>query len=151
MVYQLTRGWRPSVGCPVLRRRGGWFTIVATDLFSSAFAAIILLDTVSPKEIGSVAELQEVRISYPAGETPCSTDPDALVFSFRNGGEIVTTLNKDFEFASTEAECVIAKLVEVHIDEIDEPCILIAELARPIPEISVSVSGVGYDKVPDQC
>lgn len=132
------------------RRRGGWFTIVATDLFSGAFAAIILLDTVSPKELGSVAEQQEVRIWYPNRENACPADPGALVFSFRNGGEIVTTLD-GFRLQSGPAECAIVGLVDVFVNEIDEPCLLITEFAGPVPKIHVSVSGVGYDKFPEQC
>ncbi len=132
------------------RRRGSWFTIVATDLFSGAFAAIILLDTVSPKELGSVAEQQEVRIYYPNGGTACPADPGALVFSFRNGGDIVTTLD-GFRLQSGPSECAIVGLVDVFVSEIDEPCLLVAELAGPAPTIRVSVSGVEYDEVPDRC
>ncbi|MFN3627939.1 MAG: hypothetical protein ACK4S3_08680, partial [Parvibaculum sp.] len=110
------------------RRRSGWFSIVATDLFSGAFAAIILLDTVSPKELGSVAEQQEVRISYSKGDLACPADPGAIVFSFLNGGDIVTTLN-GFGLQSTSTECAIVGFVDVYATEIDEPCILVAEFA----------------------
>lgn len=133
------------------RRQGGWFTIVATDLFSGAFAAIILLDTVSPKELGSTAEQQEVRIWYPVGETGCPVDPGSIVFSFRNGGEIITTLDSGFHLNSTPTECAIVGFVDVYVSEIDDPCLLVAELGRPYPTVHVSITAVGYDKVPEQC
>ena len=112
-------------------------------MFSGAFAAIVLLDTITPKEAGAVAEAQEVRISYStsAGAT-CVQDGNSLVFSFRDGGEIITTSQRNFGARLESNNCVVSGFVEVYLAEVDEPCVLVVELLGTEPkEFDVSMTG----------
>lgn len=77
--------------------RRDWFTIVATDLFAGSFAAILIIDSVTPKELAGVGELELIEIEYdaPAGSFVDCDDPGAVVFSFEDDtGERFNTLDQ---------------------------------------------------------
>lgn len=44
--------------------RADWFSTVATDLFASCFAAILIIDSVTPKEIGTSSRPIPIEIEY---------------------------------------------------------------------------------------
>jgi len=53
------------------RQRADWFSIVATDLFCGALAAVIILDAVSPKEAfaGRTSTFVSIAYTHPSGRT----------------------------------------------------------------------------------
>jgi hypothetical protein len=44
--------------------RADWFSTVATDLFASCFAAVLIIDSVTPKELGSSSRPVPIEIEY---------------------------------------------------------------------------------------
>lgn len=135
------------------RKRSNWFTIVATDLFSSAFAAILLLDAVTPKETGMAAEAQAVRIEYSHIEGKCPNDPDAVILMFRDSGEWVSTQDSNLSASANGNTCVMTGAMKLFLaEEPTDACILITELSPPDPEeFSVMITGLGFQEQVKTC
>lgn len=129
----------------MLRRRNRWFTIVATDMFSGAFAAIVLLDAISPKEVGNEPSTQELSMTFQSQSGNCPTDTGAVVLRFEEGGDIKNTLENQFKFSNiqqTGQSCIFSGPVEVYTNEISNVCFLIAELIGPdLTFVEVEVTG----------
>lgn len=135
-------------------RRNRWFTIVATDMFSGAFAAIVLLDTITPKHMGLPSTAQEVRLIFPIqGGTVCpnADDGNALIFSFLDGGEPQSTIDKDFRATVIGNRCVVTGFLDIYFKNIEDPCILVTLPGKPPDRIDVEVTGVGYAASPPSC
>ncbi|WP_298280501.1 hypothetical protein [uncultured Bradyrhizobium sp.] len=63
--------------------RSDWFTIVASDFFSNCFAAILILDAVSPKDVVVTPGLAPFRIEYNLPQNiDCQKDKWAIALSF---------------------------------------------------------------------
>ncbi|KXF82974.1 hypothetical protein [Enterovibrio coralii] len=70
-----------------MTNRGEWFTIVATDLFAASFAAILIIDAASPKELFVEPSDSYFELNYPLldserGSIPCERNDIAIAFSF---------------------------------------------------------------------
>ena len=136
------------------RRRNRWFTIVATDMFSGAFAAIVLLDTITPKQMGIRPSSQEIRITYSvAGGAKCpdKADGDAVVFSFLDGGNPQSTIDKGFQSNLVGQNCVISGFLNVYYPDFKEPCVLSVIGGPPPAAIRVEVTGSSYNDTPKSC
>jgi hypothetical protein len=48
----------------VAREGADWFSTVATDLFASCFAAVLIIDSVTPKELGSSVRPVPIEVEY---------------------------------------------------------------------------------------
>jgi hypothetical protein len=91
--------------------RSDWFTIVASDFFSNCFAAILILDAVSPKDIISSPGLEAFRIEYTLpSSVDCGKDVSAIVVSFVDDDGYPFDTLKDAPDAKAERDgdkCVI--------------------------------------------
>ncbi len=90
--------------------RRDWFTIVATDLFAGCFAAVVIIDSVTPKEIAAAPQSMLFEMSYPSKTTlvPCGANRAAVGLSFRDDTERLDTINDgNFSGSRRGGRCVI--------------------------------------------
>lgn len=75
--------------------RRDWFTIVATDLFAGCFAAVVIIDSVTPKEIAAAPQPMLFEMSYPAktSKVPCGANKAAVALSFQDDSKRLDTIN----------------------------------------------------------
>jgi hypothetical protein len=132
-----------------VRRRRIWFSIVATDMFSGAFAAIVLVDAVTPKQILRPILNEPVELSYEkSNKYACPADGSAIVFSFRDGNDVRSTLKENFQVNDTGSRCTISGTLSMDLTgEPEKPCVTIFELrgAEP-PKIDVDITGLPWTK-----
>lgn len=124
-------------------------------MFSGAFAAIVLLDAISPKEVGVEPSTQELSMTFQLQSGNCPTDTEAIVLRFEEGGDIKNTLENQFKFSNIQQSgqsCVFSGLVEVYTNEISNACFLTAELIGPDPTgVTVEVTGANSIGNVEQC
>lgn len=133
-----------------------WFTIVATDLFSGSFAAILLIDALTPKEIGSTATSQRIEIQYPKpAKAECPADSGAIVLAFKDGGTPVSTLSGSFSVKEHDDQCIVSGFLNGFLESRPEdPCIVVAEYPGGAPSsVKVSIASIGFNReiAPDGC
>lgn len=68
------------------RSRSDWFTVVATDLFSGCFAAVLILDSVTPKETPVQRRAAHVEVEYnlPPSRSGSCFGPSAIAVTFQD-------------------------------------------------------------------
>ena len=99
-----------------MAEKGDWFTIVASDLFAGAFAAILIIDAATPKRPLALGQPTLVDIRYDVsteiGGTECR-DPTNIAFIFRDDtGEEFNTLNLDLAGRLAGGRCQIIGVVD---------------------------------------
>lgn len=93
--------------------KGRWFTIVATDLFAGAFAAILIIDAATPKEPYSVGEptLFQMTFDAPGIEIDCR-DPNNVLLAFTDDqGEPIMTGDLDLSGSRSGDKCQVTGLI----------------------------------------
>jgi hypothetical protein len=139
----------------LMKRRRDWFPIVATDLFCGVLCAVIILDAVSPKEIGSPGRTLLIDIAFPdkanlgqAYANRCADDLGRVVFSFLdNGNPISTIAGGDTQGVMTGDTCHLqAFFPSVHYEKaLDNPSITIAEYADALGGFEAIVTAPGLE------
>ena len=136
-------------------RRNRWFTIVATDMFCGAFAAIVLLDTTSPKYLGLLSAPQDVRITFPKSTAfgcPEHGDGNSLVFAFTSGGDEVTTFDQEFDVTEIGDDCQIAGSVQTFSSDVQGACLLTVLPGVDLSSVRVQMAGsASYSGTPASC
>jgi hypothetical protein len=89
--------------------QGRWFTIVATDLFAGAFAAILIIDAATPKEPITIGEPTLIRITFdagPAGALDCILPYHVVVAFTDDQGEDVNSREVRMTGARQANNCI---------------------------------------------
>ena len=128
---------------------GNWFTIVATNLFASSFAAILVIQAATPKEPYSFGEPTLFPMTFEAGDPGSGIDcrnPHNVLFAFTDDqGEKVLTRNIDLSGSRTGTKCNVTGLIhEVSVNEPpgDARILVVYRPAAlpPIGDVSVKIS-----------
>lgn len=127
--------------------KGRWFTIVATDLFAGAFAAILIIDAATPKEPYSLGEptLFQMTFNAPGNEIDCR-NPNNVLFAFTDDqGEAILTRDIDLSGSRAGDKCQVTGLIhDVSVNEPpDDARILVVYRPAsmpPIGDVSVKLS-----------
>lgn len=137
------------------KRRRDWFPIVATDLFCGVLCAVIILDAVSPKEIGSPGRTLLIDIAFPdksdlgpAYANRCAGDLGRVVFSFLDNGNPTSTIaGGDTQGAMMGDKCHLqAFFPSVHYEKgLDSPRITVAEYADALDNFEAIVTAPGLE------
>lgn len=89
--------------------QGRWFTIVATDLFAGAFAAILIIDAATPKEPITIGEPTLIRVTFdagPAGAIDCIHPYHVVVAFTDDQGEEVNSREVRMTGARQANNCI---------------------------------------------
>jgi hypothetical protein len=99
----------------VAREGADWFSTVATDLFASCFAAVLIIDSVTPKELGS--SVRPVPIEETRVEGTC-LPRGAVVVSFDDrSGRRHSTLTIEGHWSPDGPNCRFVGVVSGLTDE----------------------------------
>lgn len=144
-----------------MSQRSDWFTIVATDLFAAAFAAILIIDAASPKELFVQPSDAYFEMSYPlgkatnSGKAPCKDNNVAFAFSFLDDdGNYRNSLGSEAKLSVNEEgdSCIVRGLfIDVTVaTEPREPFVLLLEypVSAQLSEDSIEVK---YNQTTFKC
>lgn len=99
-----------------MRQRSDWFTIVATDLFAGAFAAILIIDAATPKHPVALgqATLFSMRYAAPTSSQGIDcNDPNNVVFLFTDEqGDSYNTLDVDLSSQRAGEYCEVIGIID---------------------------------------
>ena len=112
-----------------MRRASDWFVLVASDLFMACFAAILVIDIISPKfpegEIGSVIAT-EFAYSLEPNQTCNTRDFQKVAFKVNDGADNYTTFDLKSVYATTaNNHCIVTGKLEDIGANIEKYCLLV--------------------------
>jgi hypothetical protein len=123
------------------RNRRDWFPIVATDMFCSLLAAVIILDAVSPKEIADAGRTIYVRLEYKKDQTKLCDRGRIVLSFFDDGGSPYSTLDEGQAIDGGEICIVEAWFPDAQLEHgPTDAVLLVAEYASK-EDVEVQVSG----------
>jgi hypothetical protein len=98
------------------RSKSDWFTVVATDLFSGCFAAVLILDSVTPKETPVQRRTANVEVEYslPPSRGSSCFGPSAIGVTFQDAaGSQFSTLDMAPNWTPDGQVCRLTGLLDI--------------------------------------
>lgn len=130
-----------------MKARSDWFTIVATDLFAASFAAILIIDSVTPKEIAGVGQPQIFQLEYQVAQRKpsfCKNEHALAFFATDNSGAAISTIPQKLSASRVGNTC---KVIGLFPDSTlsaapDDGVVIVVELdpaMEPIKKVSIKI------------
>lgn len=121
-----------------MSRPSDWFVLVATDLFMAAFAAIIIIDIISPKypkgEVGN-ATSSEFVYSISGDQSCTNFDHQTVAFKINDGTDSYTLFDLNSISAGRLSDkCVVTGKFEDIGVEVEQHCLLISGPMKQWPK-----------------
>ena len=137
--------------------RRDWFTIVATDLFAGCFAAVVIIDSVTPKEIAAAPQPMFFEMSYPAktSKVPCGANKSAVALSFQDDSKRLDTINNgNFSGSRRGNMCVVTGVfqdVELSSPPSDARVLLVEKDPDPTAQFAFDEMEVDFNEYSCEC
>ena len=130
-----------------MKARSDWFTIVATDLFAASFAAVLIIDSVTPKEIAGIGQPQIFELEYQVtnrNPTFCQNEHALAFFATDDSGAAVSTVTQKLSNSRVGDTCKVIGLFpdSSFINAPDDGVVMVVELdprMEPVKNIKVKI------------